>query len=53
MMNKQTAENILQLLQRVDLKGSEVPAFLQATQELNLIINKPSIPLEKEKKKVK
>ena len=33
-MNKQTKENILQFLNRTELKGYEVPAFNQCISEL-------------------
>jgi len=33
-MTNETLDIILQLLQRVDLKGSEVPAFTQVVQEI-------------------
>ncbi len=37
MLTKEQAEVILALLQRVNLQGSEVPAFVEVTQALNLI----------------
>lgn len=47
-MNKTIATTILQFMQRVDLKGAEVPAFLQVTRELNIIINTPLDASKKE-----
>ena len=45
-MDKQTIENLLKFLQRVDLKGNEVPAFLECTQKLNNLLQE-----EKKEKK--
>lgn len=33
-ITKEDAENILRLLERVDLKGAEVPAFVQIVNKL-------------------
>ena len=39
MDTRETASAALQLLERVDLKGSEVPAFLEVNQLLGKLAN--------------
>lgn len=50
-MNKQTIEIIVQFLDRIDLKGSEVPLYTQVMEELKEEYNK-YLPKEPEKPKV-
>ncbi len=50
-MDKETATIVLQLLQRTDIKGAEVPAFVKVLQTLNNIIQEPVETKEKAKKK--
>lgn len=45
-MDKQTAELAIRFLQRAQLTGGEVGAFMQVIAALNEIVNPPSAPAQ-------
>lgn len=44
-MQKQSAQTIIQFLQRTQLQGSEAPAMVQVMKELYDIMNAPDMPV--------
>ncbi len=46
-MDKQTASIALTFMQRVEMKGNEVPAYLQVMQALHALAQPPSVPTER------